>query len=63
MENLGLVSSKNNMGQFVIQNLNLLGTKNKKKYQDKRGYLSRVFCYEELKKIKLISILNKLILH
>ena len=50
------------MGQFVIQNLNLLGTKNKK-YQDKRGYLSRLFCYEELKKIKLISILNKLILH
>ena len=31
MENLGLVSSKNNMGQFVIQNLNLLGTKKKKK--------------------------------
>ena len=55
MENLGLVSSKNNMGQFVIQNLNLLGTKKikKKKYQDKRGYLSRVFCYEELKKNKI----------
>ena len=52
MENLGLVSSKNNMGQFVIQNLNLLGAKNKK-YQDKRGYLSRVFCYEELKKNKI----------
>ena len=52
------------MGQFVIQNLNLLGAKKiKKKYQDKRGYLSRVFCYDELKKKKLISILNKLILH
>lgn len=55
MENLGLVSSKNNMGQFVIQNLNLLGAKKikKKKYQDKRGYLSRVFCYDELKKNKI----------
>ena len=44
------------MGQFDIEDLNLFGAKKikKKKYQDQRGYLSRIFCHDELKKKNIL---------
>ena len=52
------------MSQFDIIDLPLIGAKivNKKKHEDERGYLSRLFCMEELnnkptfKAIKQINI-------
>ena len=51
------------MHQFDIKNLPLSGAKiiQKKKYEDERGYLSRLFCIDELnkeQKFKAIKQIN-----